>query len=162
MRSPVSTRQKSNASRGRMHLLHLLHSLHARFHSTPHDQTSARCGRWAAEASQEAACLLTTVGAAVEQANPGSVTTEPAASGQATEKNEAANRAPPGRPPAPQSPTKPRTLGRTLHAMTPPPTVTQPSANDSSRHIRAVLFPVSRPARLALAPRQHIAADFRG
>jgi hypothetical protein len=50
-----------------------LHSLHARLHSTPHDQTSARCGRWAAEARQEAACLLTTVGA-VKQANPGSVT----------------------------------------------------------------------------------------
>ena len=51
-----------------------LHSLHARLHSTPHDQTSARCGRWATEASQEVACLLTTVGAAVKQANPGSVT----------------------------------------------------------------------------------------
>ena len=51
--------------------LHSLHSLHARLHSTPHDQTSAWCGRWAAEASQEAACLLTIVGAAVEQANPG-------------------------------------------------------------------------------------------
>lgn len=54
-----------------LHGLHSLHSLHARLHSTPHDQTSARCGRWAAEASQEAACLLTIVGAAVEQANPG-------------------------------------------------------------------------------------------
>ena len=51
-----------------------LHSLHARLHSTPHDQTSARCGRWATQASQEVACLLTTVGAAVKQANPGSVT----------------------------------------------------------------------------------------
>ena len=54
-----------------LHGLHSLHSLHARLHSTPHDQTSAWCGRWAAEASQEAACLLTIVGAAVEQANPG-------------------------------------------------------------------------------------------
>jgi hypothetical protein len=75
-KSPVSTRQKQ-CEPGEDASLCIsciaLQSLHARLHSTPRDQTSG-CGRWAAEASQEAACLLTTVGAAVEQANPGSVT----------------------------------------------------------------------------------------
>lgn len=149
MKSPVSTTQKQcEPGEGASLCISCiaLPSLHARLHSTPHDQTSARCGRWAAGASQKAACLLTTVGAAVKQAKPGKrdcMHIEPAASGQAAEKMK--------RPIVPcQAGRQQRNHQPSLHAMTLPPTVTcgPPSLQPTTRRAisEAVLFPVSRPA----------------
>jgi len=164
VKSPVSTRQKQCEPGEDASLCIFciaLHSLHARLHSTPHDQASARCGQWAAGASQEAACLLTTVGAAVKQAKPGKRDCMQRAGSErpSSRKNEAANRAPPGGSPAAQSPTKPARHDPPTHCHLRP---TQPSANDSSRHIRGCPVPCIAAGRLALAPRQLIAADFRG